>query len=486
MAEGVTDQTPKKEIKKCRSDFRFGQVLGEGSYSTVILAEEKTTKKEFAIKIIQKRHIMKERKTAHVMREKECLKRLNHPFFIKLYFTFQDEENLYFGLSVAKKGELLDCILAAKKFDFVTTRFYAGELVAALEHMHSINIIHRDLKPENVLLDDNYHIQITDFGTAKVIEDGDLSTTRTSSFVGTAQYVSPELLKEKQACKASDLWALGCIIHQMHCGKPPFQAQNEYLTFQLILKCQYEFPEIFHEDVKDIVERLIVIDPQARLGSSDQEGYPSLKSHIMFEGVDWENIANQPAPKIMASLQKISNGQQQTNIHELVDDFDHAMLIDATGTTQSSKTSEDQLSSCDPSDTEGFGLSVNLPETEKQNWMEKQKSSKWHSFCKGKLILKRGMMEKKRGLSVKLRQFILTEGPRLIYVDPVSLQQKGEIPWSEKLSVELKTFRIFYVHTPNRTYHLIDKSNNAIKWCKKIQEVSRHYFGNSEKGNSSS
>lgn len=86
-------------------------------------------------------------------------------------------------------------------------------------------------------------------------------------------------------------------------------------------------------------------------------------------------------------------------------------------------------------------------------------------------------MEKKRGLSVKLRQFLLTEGPRLIYVDQSSMQVKGEVPWSNKLRVELKSFRIFYVHTPNRTYHLIDKTNNAIKWCKKIEEVSRHYFG---------
>lgn len=91
------------------------------------------------------------------------------------------------------------------------------------------------------------------------------------------------------------------------------------------------------------------------------------------------------------------------------------------------------------------------------------------------------MMEKKRGFSVKLRQFLLTEGPRLIYIDPSTLQQKGEIPWTSKLSVELKTFKNFYVHTPNRTYHLIDKTNNATKWCKKIQEVSRHYFGNNEK-----
>lgn len=475
MAEGTKNGAVPPERKKTKSDFRFGNVLGEGSYSTVVLAEEKSSKREFAIKIIRKYHIIKERKTKQVMREKDCLKRLNHPFFIKLYFTFQDEENLYFGLSVARKGELLDRILAAKKFDFVCTRFYAAELIEALEHMHSLKIIHRDLKPENILLDDSFHIQITDFGTAKILEDDDVSATRSSSFVGTAQYVSPELLKDKEAGKGSDLWALGCIIFQMNCGKPPFQAQNEYLTFQQIIKCHYEFPDEFHEDVKDVVQQLLVIEPQCRLGNR-KDSYSELKSHLMFEGVDWDNIATQSAPRFMRTLDKTSNGPQPTTI--LVDDVDIVLLTDATGSD--TKNHQDAVSSFDPADNEGTGLPIKMSDDEKKNWMKKQEETEWNSFTRGKLILKRGMMEKKRGFSVKLRQFLLTEGPRLIYIDPSTLQQKGEIPWTSKLSVEMKTFRNFYVHTPNRTYHLIDKTNNAMKWCKKIQEVSRHYFGNTD------
>lgn len=263
------------------------------------------------------------------MREKECLRRLNHPFFIKLYFTFQDEENLYFGLSVARNGELVDSILAAKKFNFECTRFYTAELIAALEHMHSLNIIHRDLKPENILLDDNFRIQITDFGTAKIIENEQGSEVRSSSFVGTAQYVSPELLKDKQACKSSDLWALGCIVFQMLSGKPPFQAQNEYLTFQLIVKCQYEFPDDFDHNVRDFVEKLLLIDPQARLGSLDVGGYTSLKSHPMFDGFAWDNITDLAAPKIMRTLSKSANGHEI--IKDLEDDFDKAVIQDIAG-----------------------------------------------------------------------------------------------------------------------------------------------------------
>lgn len=93
-------------------------------------------------------------------------------------------------------------------------------------------------------------------------------------------------------------------------------------------------------------------------------------------------------------------------------------------------------------------------------------------------VLKLGQLEKKRGFSIKLREFILTEEPKLIYIDPITKEVKGEIPWSQSIRAEPKSFRIFFIHTPNRTYHLIDKSNNAMKWCKKIDEIKKVYFGN--------
>ena len=119
----------------------------------------------------------------------------------------------------------------------------------AIEHLHSLNIIHRDLKPENILLSSSMHILLTDFGSAKIISsEGDFEEGhgnveaggggggggRRNSFVGTAQYVSPEILTNSGSSKASDLWALGCIIYQMVTGIPPFQAQNEYLIFQKV------------------------------------------------------------------------------------------------------------------------------------------------------------------------------------------------------------------------------------------------------------
>uniref|UniRef100_A0ABM0GR04 non-specific serine/threonine protein kinase n=1 Tax=Saccoglossus kowalevskii TaxID=10224 RepID=A0ABM0GR04_SACKO len=199
---GQGDSTNPQQIKKKKpSDFHYGKIIGEGSYSEVVLAKDISSGKEYAIKILEKRHILKEKKEKYVHREKEVLNKLySHPFFVKLYFTFQDSNKLYFGLSYAKNGELLKYINKVGSFDEKCTQFYSAEVTSALEYLHSLGIIHRDLKPENILLDEDMHIKITDFGTAKILESKSREA-RANSFVGTAQYVSPELLTNKSACK---------------------------------------------------------------------------------------------------------------------------------------------------------------------------------------------------------------------------------------------------------------------------------------------
>jgi len=285
-----------RQVKKGVRDFSFGRVLGEGSYSTVMLATDRQTLKEYAIKILDKKHIIKEKKIKYVNIEKDTLNRLTeHPGIIRLYYTFQDSSSLYYVLDMASGGELLGVLKKIGSFNEECTRFYGAQILDAIEHMHDRGVIHRDLKPENVLLDDQMHIKITDFGTAKLLPDpreprdpnkpqdyiADLELTRAKSFVGTAEYVSPELLTDKSACKASDLWAFGCIIYQLLTGRPPFKAANEYLTFQKIVALEYEFPPGFPPAAKDLIERLLVLDPQRRLSIEH------IKNHEFFDGVQW-------------------------------------------------------------------------------------------------------------------------------------------------------------------------------------------------------
>ncbi|KAK8862325.1 kinase-like protein [Apiospora arundinis] len=291
-----------KTVKKGVRDFSFGRVLGEGSYSTVYLATDRQTLKEYAIKVLEKRHIIKEKKIKYVNIEKDTLNRLTeHPGIVRLYYTFQDENSLYYVLDLCNSGELLGVLKKTGTFDVECARFFGAQILDSIEYMHSRGVIHRDLKPENVLLDDSMHVKITDFGTARLLtdprapqtaasaaaaaraddrpgRDKQQDDTKAESFVGTAEYVSPELLRNKNACKASDLWAFGCIIYQLLAGRPPFKGGSEYLTFQKIVELDYGFPPGFPPAAQDLIERLLVLEPERRLTIEH------IKNHEFFDG----------------------------------------------------------------------------------------------------------------------------------------------------------------------------------------------------------
>ncbi|KAK3721779.1 serine/threonine protein kinase [Vermiconidia calcicola] len=303
-------QVQTRLVKKGVKDFNFGRTLGEGSYSTVLAATDRQNLKEYAIKVLDKRHIIKEKKVKYVNIERDTLNRLTeHPGVVRLYYTSQDERSLYFVLDLASGGELLGVLKKMGTFDVECTQFYGAQILDSVAYMHSRGVIHRDLKPENVLLDRSMHTKITDFGTAKILPDpkahgaGNNITPgspidgaeedRANSFVGTAEYVSPELLNRSNACKASDLWAFGCIIYQLLAGRPPFKAANEYLTFQKILNLEYSFPDGFPAAARDLVERLLVLEPANRLPVDH------IMSHEFFDGVQWgKELWRQKPPRL--------------------------------------------------------------------------------------------------------------------------------------------------------------------------------------------
>ncbi|XP_045212231.1 3-phosphoinositide-dependent protein kinase 1-like [Mercenaria mercenaria] len=448
-----------KPIKKTPNDFVFGKVIGEGSYSTVYLAKEISSGTEYAIKVLEKKHIMRERKTQYVMREKEVLMKINHPFFIRLYYTFQDADRLYFVLSYARRGELLDYLHKLSSFDEDCSRHYTAEIVKALEYLHGVGIVHRDLKPENTLLNDEMHIQITDFGSAKIFKNGaedgsgeNNEGQRKNSFVGTAQYVSPEVLTSKSASKSSDLWALGCILFQFLSGECPFRGGHEYQIFQKITKLEYEFPEGFNPIARDLVEKLLVLDPDKRLGSDEMGGFEKLKAHEFFKGIDWDHLEEVKPPALVPYLPATASNPE------------HCWSTMKPGLTD--KRIGEILTS------------HLITEQERKARLEEQaKNNEYHKFTEGHLILKQGFIDKRKGLFARRRMFLLTEGPHLYYVDPVNKVYKGQIPWSKDLKTEQKNFKIFFVHTPNRTYYLEEPRKKAEEWVKEIDKVWEMYYG---------
>lgn len=294
--EGAAVKTLKKPngevstIRRSVSDFKFGKELGEGSYSTVVLATDKKTNKNYAVKVLDKRHIIKEKKVKYVNIEKHALNRLsNRMGIISLYFTFQDKDSLYFVLDYASNGELLSLIKKYNTLNEDCTRHFGAQILDAIKYMHDNGVIHRDIKPENILLDDKMRIQITDFGTARLLEKKNDESedypldVRAKSFVGTAEYVSPELLESKFCGKPGDIWAFGCIVYQMIAGKPPFKATNEYLTFQKITKLQYAFSAGFPNIIRDLIKKILVLQPSRRAT------IPEIQKHFFFRDIDFDD-----------------------------------------------------------------------------------------------------------------------------------------------------------------------------------------------------
>lgn len=294
-AEGVVEAPAGQElVRRTVKDFEFGKELGKGSYSTVVLATDKITSVQYAVKILDKRHIIKEKKVKYVNIEKHALNRLSRcNGVISLYFTFQDRDSLYFVLDYASNGELLGLIKELGTLNEECATYFGAQILDAIHNMHRNGVIHRDIKPENILLDSRYRIRITDFGTAKLLERKKNGKTgqeedypvdvRAKSFVGTAEYVSPELLENKFCGKPGDVWAFGCIMYQMIAGKPPFKATNEYLTFQKITKLQYAFSAGFPSILRDLIKQIFVLQPSRR-ATIDQ-----IKKHYFFRDCNFND-----------------------------------------------------------------------------------------------------------------------------------------------------------------------------------------------------
>lgn len=341
-----------------------------------------------------------------------------------------------------------------------------------------------DLKPENILLSRTMHILISDFGSCSFNDNHDLAggnppadsdshnmVSRRKSFVGTAQYVSPEMLNGVQSSNSSDVWALGCILYQMLTGTIPFQGMNEHSIFKKITRDppDYKFPSNFDSDARSLVEKILVNEPLDRLGVRDfNQGpkgdgrYTSIRQHPFFQPLSgrWDKLHEEKSPLI------IPEPCDDNNFENLSPGFDEgtmARLILGDSTRDTRDTPAKDI--YDPTNPE-FARRL---EAQRQN-------NEYHRFVENNLILRQGKIEKRKGLFARTRMFLLTTGPRLYYVDPLNRVLKGQVPWSADLRAEVKNFKTFYVHTPNRTYYLEDPDGDAPGWVTNIEELKRRYF----------
>ena len=171
--------------------FNIERVLGRGAFGKVFLVTKKDTGQLYAMKVLKKDMLEKRNQITNTKTERQIMGGVDHGFIVQLRFAFQTVDKLYMLMDFINGGELFFHLRRAQRFTEEKTRFYAGEVLVALNYLHSIGIIYRDLKPENVLIDSDGHIKLTDFGLSKQFFP---SEDKAFSFCGTPEYLAPEIL----------------------------------------------------------------------------------------------------------------------------------------------------------------------------------------------------------------------------------------------------------------------------------------------------
>lgn len=429
---------------------------------------DKSSGAHYAIKQMEKNHLIKEKKQKYALTERDILTRCRHPNIIQLHYTFRDEQHLCtylrtlvytphtiltaayidYVLDLASNGELFHAIKQRGGLDVPVAQYYSAELLSAIEYLHTHDIIHRDLKPENCLLDEHWHLKLTDFGTAKHLTPVDAPRV---SFEGTAEYMAPELLSDdgtQPATRLSDVWALGCIVYQLLTGRVPFHGGTEYQTFEHIKQHRITYPLDFPQSARDLIDRLLTADPAKRLGAG---GYAEIKNHVFFAGVNWTALADTPPPAL--------TGPARAWIWP--DDLAREEEARAT------QARDEETARVQKARDEETARATQARDTETARVQQARDTerAKWNKFLlDSEQILCSGHVIKRRNLSTKQRYLILTDHPRLFYIDPKKMEFKGEVPWTKQLRVEVKSSVQWRVETGKRTYVFEDQEKNAARW----------------------
>ncbi|CAI2736393.1 unnamed protein product [Schistosoma spindalis] len=269
-------------VKKPASldEFKQLRTLGTGSFGRVMLVQHKKTSNFFALKILDKAKIIKLKQVQHTLNEKRILQAVDFPFLIRLEYSFKNEVYLFLGLEYVSGGEMFSYLRRKGRFSESAARFYASQVILALEYLHYLDLIYRDLKPENILLDPVGYIKIADFGFVKHVK------YRTYTLCGTPEYLAPEIIQSKGYTKAVDWWAAGVLIYEMVAGHPPFFADEPIEIYERIVIGKYKFPSHFSSDLKDLLRNLIQSDLTRRFGNL-RNGVQDIKSHKWFSHLDW-------------------------------------------------------------------------------------------------------------------------------------------------------------------------------------------------------
>lgn len=289
---------------KLKSDIDFKdlvkfRILGVGTFGKVWLVSHQKSGVPYALKMLNKREIIGHHQVEGVIREKNIMTSIDHPFVVNLICTFQDDRHLYMLIELVQGGELFSVIHTETRDGIpnANSRFYAACILESLAHLHHRHITYRDLKPENILIDAMGYCVLVDLGFAKIVMD------KTYTLCGTPEYLAPEIILSKGHDKGVDYWAFGVLIYEMLVGRSPFYSYgtDQVSLFKRIVQVKYSFPPggVVNEVAQDLIQRLIVRRQSNRFGCLARADM-DIRDHAWFGVITTEKLLKKqiPAPWI--------------------------------------------------------------------------------------------------------------------------------------------------------------------------------------------
>ena len=517
-----TSSTTKKTSLE---DFSIIKLLGTGSYAKVVLAKHNINGKLYALKKINKNMLNNFEKQHEAHIEKQCLAELQNNNILKLNKTFQDKKNLYFILEFCSNKDLGFLLNKLGKLDYNLAQYFSAQIISAISYMHKQGIYHRDLKPENIGIDKYFHLKIFDFATAvkfnkyfdkkimrfidlnkdeeiiikekiKKNEIGENNIIKLNNhnilllsrlFVGTPEYVSPEVLEHdyENIGPSVDIWAFGIILYLFFFGKTPFKGKNEEETLDNIKNIKYNFEEDdknnISEEAKDLISKILIKDPCKRIGYNSYD-YNEIKNHPFFKGINFDNLEKEQKPVLDIKETLEEFGYQIEKI--LTEEERHFSIIKELYEEEKEdidKTKEENINIKSKSEN---NIGINIRELKNDL---KGKTIEYKNIINNeikeedKIIIEEKLQKKSPWFHYNTRLVIFYSKGHIDYFEPNTIKLKGSFIINSQCKANIIDEYRFEIQTLNRNYIFKHKTKKVSNdW---VEAINKYIDNLAEKNN---
>ena len=302
----------KSREKQSIYEYESLSIIGRGAFGEVHVCRKKMTGEIVAIKKFKKDILTQKNQVIAIRNEQTFMSKVKSPWIVDLKASFQENNYLYLVMEFCPGGDLMNLLIEKDILPEKDAKFYMAELVLAIEFIHKLDCIHRDIKPDNILIDADGHIKLSDFGltkiSEKIFEQNNITNDNSNiythnknySYVGTAFYVAPEVLKKTGYSKEIDWWSAGIIFFEMLVGYAPFCSKEisevcyKVMNWEKFLEIPKKSKMKMSDEAQDLIYKLIN-NKDKRLG---KKGAEEIKAHPFFGDIDWNNVHKMKPPFI--------------------------------------------------------------------------------------------------------------------------------------------------------------------------------------------